>query len=300
MKKKFTLSRAMIWIFSSAVLINLIAYVGILTYRYFKNAEALDYEVPIKAIVQTGPQREALRTNYLAELLGLCINRPILCTEFDLKQAKEILLTSPVIQEADVKLKEPGILYIDYTIRKPLCYLKDFKDVALDDKKVPFPTASFFTPKKLPEIYLGMDEEIMWNEPLRGEKIELAFQLLKILTGPIVSDLFNVKLIDVSSAFESSCGRREIVLMTEDELLGIHNGEEVRHHFPKLLRLSTKNYASELSNYLKLREQILEQEEGEIAPPEQGEKVVAHSPKVIDFRIPQIAFIENGTSEVME
>lgn len=298
MKKKFTLSRALIWIFSSAVLVNLLAYVGILTFRYFKNAEALDYEVPIKAIVQTGPQREALRTNYLAELLGLCVNRPILCTEFDLKQAKEILLTSPVIQEAEVKLKEPGILYIDYTIRKPLCYLKDFKDVALDDKKVPFPTSTFFTPKKLPEIYLGMDEEILWNEPLTGEKIDLAFELLKILTGPIVSDLFNIKLIDVSLAFETSCGRREIVLLTEDELLSVYEGEEVRHQFPKLLRLSTKNYASELSNYLKLREQILEQEEGEIAPPEQGEKVIAHSPKVIDFRIPQIAFIEHGTSEV--
>ncbi len=192
MNKKFTLSRALIWIFSSAVLINLFAYFGILTYRYFKNTETLDYEVPIKAIVQTGPQREALRTNYLAELLGLCVNRPILCTEFDLKQAKEILLTSPVIQEADVKLKEPGILFIDYTIRNPICYLKDFKDVALDRKKVPFPTANFFTPKKLPEIYLGMDEEIMWNEPLTGEKIDLAFELLKILTGPIVSDLFNI------------------------------------------------------------------------------------------------------------
>ncbi len=83
--------------------------------------------------------------------------------------------------------------------------------------------------------------------------------------------------------------------MTEDELLSVYEGEEVRNYFPKLLRLSTKNYSSELSNYLKLREQLLEQEEREIIPPASGEKVVVYSPKVIDFRIPQIAFIENGT-----
>lgn len=147
MKKKFTLSRALIWILTSAVLINAAFFLGVKGYAYWKKTSTLDYEVPIQAIVQTGPQKEALKTAYLVELLCLCRDHPTLSTEFDLKQAKKSLLSSPVIKEADVKFKQPGILYVDYTTRQPICFLYDFENVALDSNRVPFPVAPFSVPK---------------------------------------------------------------------------------------------------------------------------------------------------------
>ncbi|NGX59119.1 MAG: hypothetical protein KR126chlam3_00264 [Chlamydiae bacterium] len=293
MKRKFTLSRALIWIFCSAIFVNASFFLCIRGYRYWKQTCTIDYKVPIRAIVQTGPQKEALKTTYLAELLGLSVDQPILSSDFDLKQANLSLLLSPIIKEADVKFKEPGILYVDYVIRQPMCFLYDFENIALDAQRVPFPVTPFFSPKRLPEIYLGMRNSLIWNQPITGKKIELAFDLLKILEGPIVCDLFNVKRIDVSLAFEKSCGRREIVLMTEDEIFFPQKEREVRFAFPRLLRLSLKNYRQELSNYLKIREQLLEKEQVRLEFPEGGEKKVIFPQKVLDFRIPQIAFIEN-------
>lgn len=294
MRKKLTLFQSLIWIFFSALGINALAYCGIKGVLLWKRIHGIDHRVPIRAIVQTGPQKEALKTGYLAELLELSDDKPTLSSDFDTKQAVQKLSSSPVISEAEVKIQEPGILYIDYTTRQPIALLLDYENVALDKEGYPFPVAPFFTPKKLPEIYLGMDEEIEWNQPIKGEKIELAFSLLELINGPIVSDLFNVKRIDVSNAFEMSYGRREIVLFTQDEIYNTYKGKEVRYVVPRILRLPAKKFSQELGNYLKFREQRLEKERLELtAPPD--EQTVVHCPTIIiDLRIPQLAFIDEG------
>lgn len=109
-----------------------------------------------------------------------------------------------------------------------------------------------------------------------------------------MQDLFNVRRIDVSNAFEESLGRREIILYAEDEVLATHLEKELHFIFPRLIRLSTKNYAQELANYLKLREQLLEKEQKQLTIPDSEKCRVVYPQKVIDFRIPQLAFIEES------
>ena len=292
MRKKVSLGQSLLWIFTSAIIVNGLAYTSVKGYQYWKKKTGSELKKPLRAIVQTGPQKEALKTAYLAELLDLCTDRPVFSSEFDVKRGRERLLGSPVISEAELKIPEPGILYIDYTTRQPIAFLYDYENIALDEKGYPFPLAPFFTPKKLPEIYLGLETAIEWNKPITGEKIELSFALLKLVTGPVMGDLFNIQRIDVSNAFEKSLGRREIVLITQDEIYTNVAGDEIQFILPRILRLSTKGYAQELSNYLKLREQLLEKEKLELTYPERGETKIRFSPKTIDFRIPQLAFID--------
>ncbi|MBS0630029.1 MAG: hypothetical protein JSS30_07415 [Verrucomicrobia bacterium] len=294
MRKKLTLSQSLFWILASAVAINALAYFGIKGALLWKKIRGIDHHVPIRAIVQTGPQKEALKTAYLAELLDLSEDRPTLSSDFDVKEAEKKLRQSPVISEACVKIQEPGILYIDYTIRQPVAFLLDYENVALDKQGYPFPVAPFFTPKKLPGIYLGMEEELHWSEPIQGEKLKLAFELLELINGPIVGELFNVKRIDVSNAFEMSYGRREIVLFTQDEIYKTIQGKEVRFVIPRVLRLPTKKYSQELANYLKFREQRLEKEKQELNISGEGQTVVLCPLVTIDLRIPQLAFIDEG------
>lgn len=263
-------------------------------YRYIQRSRSIDYTVPIKAIVQTGPLKEALKTAYLAELLGLSVDQPTLTSEFDIKEGEAKLLASPVIKQAEIQIHEPGILHIDYITRQPVALLADYENIALDSEGYPFPVTPFFSPKNLPEIYLELDEEIRFNCPLRGEKKELAYELLELVGGPIVCDLFNVTRIDVSNAFERSYGRKEIVLKAEDSIFSSRLDREVRLVFPRLLRLSTNKYSQDLANYLKLREQILEKEKREILFPEDDISLVCFKEKIVDFRIPQLAFIDDG------
>lgn len=292
MKKSIPLGHSLTWIFVSAVVVNLLAFGGIKGVQFWKNRKKIDYKVPVRAIVQTGPQKEALSTAYLAELLDLSVDRPILSTEFDLTEAKQRLLDSPVIKEVEVKIKEPGILYIDYTTRAPVAFLADYENVALDLEGVPFPLTPFFTPKNLPEVYLGLEDPIHWNEPIQGESLTLAFDLLRIMAAPIMEDLFNVKRIDVSNAYMGSLGRREIVVITQEEIYKSYGEKEVCYLFPRMLRISTKKYAQELGNYLKLREELLSKEEKELKEPEGDVRRVVAPTKIIDFRIPQLAFID--------
>jgi hypothetical protein len=294
MKNKLTLSQSLLWIFFSAIAVNALAYTGIKGVLFWKKMRGIDHRVPIRAIVQTGPQKEALKTGYLAELLELSVDKPTLSSDFDVKEAEKKLADSPVISTAKVKIQEPGILYIDYTTRQPVALLIDYENVALDKEGFPFPVAPFFTPKKLPEIYLGMEEELQWNQPIAGEKILLAFELLELINGPIVGDLFNVKRIDVSNAFEMSYGRREIVLFTQDEIYLPYQGKEIRFVIPRILRLPTKKYAQELGNYLKFREHRLEKEKAELKVPQEGQLLVKCPTVTIDLRISQLAFIDEA------
>lgn len=291
MKKHLSLSRALFWIFGSAFLVNSGTFFAIKGYQSWKRKGQRSLEKPIHVIVQTSPRKEALKSTYLAEILDLSCDKPTLTFQFDVKKAKKKLLDSPVIKEVEVKITNPGVIHIDYTTRQPIALLAEYKNVAFDQEGYLFPLIPFFSPKNLPEVFLDMQENLAWDKPLIGEKISLAFQLLKIVQAPVVSDLFNVKRIDVSNAFETSYVRREIVLLIEDEIYCSKEGNEICVLSPRILRLSTKNYIQELNNYLKLREQLLEKEKKEISFI-QGEKKYFSSCKVIDFRIPQLAFID--------
>ena len=307
------LVHALAWIVGSALMVSASAHLGI--QYYFKEHQAVQYV--IRTLIQTGPQKQALKTEYLAQLLGLSADRPPLASQFDLSQAKERLLACPLIADAHVKLIKPETLYVDYTVRKPVAWLLDYENVVLDRSGYLFPFRPFFSPKNLPEIYIGLGDFgiadvktaatkqtkpiAQWNTPLTGEYMKLALTLLNFLTDNHIQELFTLKRIDVSSAYSESYGTREIVVIVEDQLVVQKEGKEVNYFFPKILRLSTKNYAAELGNYLKLREKLVEQElkglidQGfEVAQthnPGRMTQVIRSPARVFDFRIPNLAFI---------
>ena len=63
-KEQLPLSTALIWIFLSTCLISGTATLAWLYYVHLGRLRVQDDQYLIKAIVQTGPQREALRTAY--------------------------------------------------------------------------------------------------------------------------------------------------------------------------------------------------------------------------------------------
>jgi hypothetical protein len=298
------LSQALSWIVASTLLFSGTSHALIKQYFKKRSQKINDPHLALRSIIQTGPQKEALKTRYLAELLGISSDRPCYAKHFDLQSAKQRLLRSPLISCAEVKLSGSDTLYIDYTIRQPLAWLEDYENITVDKEGYPFPFSPFFTPKNLPAIYLGLSPfgtpspdpdrpTARFGTPLEGKYFSLALDLLSIVTDPKVADLFSVKRIDVSNAFAESYGTREIVVMTEDTLIQQAQGREVQFTLPRILRLSTKHYAQELGNYLKLREQLLEEERQSASASEHLGSTVRLKEKIIDFRIQKLAFIED-------
>jgi hypothetical protein len=260
--KRLSLVQSLFWIIGSTLLITGGTYKGIKVYRSFHQLPAQSY---LCRIVQTGPQREALKTTYLAELMQISADRPITADLFDVALAQKRLLSSPVIKEAHIKLIKPDTVHVDYTVRQPLAWFYDFENIAFDEEGYPFPVFPFFTPKTLPEVYLGV-RNFYWNRPLKDRNAQLALTLLQLLSRLNL----NVRRLDVSKAFHPSLGRREVVLILNEQ------------GFTKALRLTPKNFAQEMGNYLELRTRL---------PP---------AAQIIDLRIPHLAFIERKGMQASE
>jgi len=254
MNSSFTLKQSLFLIVGSLYLITGGFYkVRTLLYEIQPTTTApLPY---ISRIIQTGPQKEALKSVYFAELLDISADRPTLITEFDPKKGETKLRNSAVIRECSIQPIPPDTLYIDYTVREPVAWIDDFENIAIDKEGYPFPLFPFFTPKNLPALFLGL-KEIHWNEPLADPALQLGLNLIQ-LQSPL-----QIKIIDLSRAFHPNLGKREVILLLEES--GSH----------PYLRLSPKNFLQELSNYLELRKQL---------DPDDY---------LIDLRVPQLAFIK--------
>ena len=268
-----------------------------------KEKKAQDPLYTIRALIQTGPEKEALQTAYLAELLGLSVDHPTNLYAFDLKTGQKKLQNSPLISRAKIKRMAPNALYVDYEARKPIAMLGDYVNTAIDKEGYLFPVTPFFSPKELPEIFLGLpsfgQEEDgfdrkggKWNEPLSGKYLSLAFEVLHFLEGSPWREGLRIKKIDVSRAFALSLGQREIILFTEEELVLNRGGVSKMCIFPKMLRLSPRDYTSQMLNFLSLRKKMMEDYSKQLenaALPESGR----FSFRIIDLRIPHLAFVEN-------
>lgn len=256
------LSKSLSIICVSTLLISGSGYALLRAYKHKLNHRLSNPDYLINLIVQTGPEKNALPTNYLAELLNLSVDQPTNLYQFSPADAKEALLASPLIKTAHVKPIKPSAIYIDYTVRKPIAKLSSHQNTGIDCEGYLFPLSPHLTPKNLPELALpNIPEEISW-----GKKIDLAItrDIFALLTQPKLFDIFTIKRLDLSQINASSAGRREIALIIEDQ------------GTPRTLRLSPKSYAQNLGNYLELRTTL---------DPE-----TSH---IIDFRIDGTAYISS-------
>lgn len=289
MRREWTARQAIFCLIGSTALTLSAALTGYSLWKKHERERLLSDSYKIRAIIQTGPEKEALKTAYLAELLGLSADQPIHLYALNMKKAEALLLASPFIKEAKVKRLPPSTLYIDYEVRKPIAWLSDFKNMAIDLEGYLFPVDPFFTPKRLPEIYLGLLSEV--GPQVKSPAFPLALEILQFLeTAPWTEGLRIVR-IDVCNAFASSLGQREVVLMTEEEISLRSEQGEVVCTFPKVLRLAPKDYKQQLNHFFALRRAMMEDYRKQLSAARCGGRF---APRIIDLRIPQLAFVEKG------
>lgn len=302
-RDKLPLGRALLWIFLSVMIVSGSAAFGWFYYQYLLSQRSTNDDYLITTIVQTGPVKEALQTVYLAELLNLSADQPTNLFQLDVKQAEKQLLASPVIKTAKVRRVPPHTLYIDYTVRQPIAMLYDYMNAAIDEEGYVFPIHPFFSPKRLPEVYLGASPNGggskagssvagQWNVPIRGAEMQLALSLFTMLHDPMYRDSFRLLRIDVANAYADSYGKREIVLIIEDQMNKSANGQMITLLFPRILRLSPERYREELKNYLKLRDILADKALKKNQDNEPGQSIVKKPGLIIDLRVPKLAFLK--------
>jgi hypothetical protein len=287
---KLSLKKAWAKIAQSVALISLPLWLVFFGYQLWQMGRQRSARYTITNVIQTGPEREALRTVYLAEIMGLAQDHPTNLYRFSIQEAQRKLLSCPVIAQANVAKIPPNTIYVDYTVRHPVALLYDYSNTALDKEGVTFPLNPFFAPKRLPEIYLGMEDALSWGKPLQGRKVALALQQLQALYAPSYEELFRVLRIDVSKAFAPCIGQQQIVLIVEDTLRRQEPWGLTTYHFPRLLRLSTDNWQQNLRDYLALREELIvgKMEHSRNAS---HQTTVHFGATIVDLRLPGVAYL---------
>lgn len=290
---KLSFRTACLWILFSTLFVSGSATAGFVYYRHIKRQRCQQSQYNIVAIVQTTPEKERLKTVYLAELLNLSVDHPTNFFRFHSKEAKRTLTASPLITSAHIKKVLPGTIYVDYSLRKPVAYLLDYTNTVIDREAVAFPFKPFFTPKKLPEVYFGLSNNpsLVWGQQFKGMKSRLAIYLIDLITENCCTGSSFLTRVDVSNALADSYGQREIIVIMEDHI-ELTNSEksQIVLIVPQMLRLSVDNYRQELANYLVLRTFL--REKNFSIKTEEINQSIRSKPILIDLRIPKLAYVK--------
>ena len=268
---------------------------SLLVYNFYENKKK-DSKYCIRSLIQTGPEKEALPTRYLCELLDLSINEAQNLYAYDSKKAEEKLLLSPVIKTAKLKKIYPDTLHIDYTVRYPIAEIYDWKNFLVDNEGYIFPALPFFSCKNLPAIYLGLEHsnDIAWSQPLQNKEMKLAMTILYYLSQMQKTIPFHVQRIDVSEAFSSSYGKREIVVMLEHEYTIKKEAKKILCLFPHIVRLPFQDYLKQLGNYISLYNKMIDDYSHQMQQRPLTETFLHFETRVIDMRVDNLAFIDQS------
>jgi hypothetical protein len=249
LKKKLSLAQSLLWILCITIVLNGGAIFFILySKKELSKKQALGNYV-INSLIQEGPVSESLKSVYLQEALGLSVDKDKNIYLYDLKEARDSLLKLPVIDFVFLKKEFPSSLFVSYSLRQPIAYLGDFEDLFVDSQQVPIPQQPFYSPKKLPEIYLNDEkEDVVWHHPLKGAKWYQAYFLLNFINEiGFGSDL---QSIDMRNYQHENFGAQQIVLVFKHFL---EDKDKLVY-----LRLPCKKTEVFLKKFLLMKEQVLE------------------------------------------
>jgi hypothetical protein len=215
------------------------------------------------ALAQTTSERAKLACWQLAEMLNLSQNAAQNLYSFDPRAAEKRLLAFPIFKRASCHRLRPGIVHVDYLLREPFARLTDLDNVAIDREGNLFPLAPYYTPKCLPELFVGIDSFSGWNA-LSSREAALAMKIMGHIECSFPASIRTLR-IDTHAAFHSSAGPREVVIVLEDNV-------------KRYLRLKSDLFEETLRHYLALRDTFcsLQKEAKE---------------QVIDLRCPNIALV---------
>lgn len=275
---KLSLSRSIIWILGSTLLISGSSAMAWLYFLQMREKRLNDDQYRVVAIVQSSDRPEALKTSYLAEVLELSVDRPVNLYRFNLKEAERKLLNCPLIKKGSIKKILPGTLYIQYELCHPCAILGDCLNTAMDKKGNLFPFKPFFTPKNLPVLYLGEEakDQFKWGSTLNKDSLDLFIELSKIFEKKDLG-YFLIKQVDLSQVQAESYGQRQIVIaLQEMNTVGV----STKHQRKIYIRLGVDHYQQGIENFYQLFQKFFKNGENNI------------NEMIVDLRIPHLAFVK--------
>lgn len=218
------LSRSIAIICGVTLIVNAPLWGGWLFYKHLMQKKRLDPIYIVTTIESKTEGDEILRPEIIAEWLNLSVERKVNLYAIDLRKAAALLKKQMIVRKVAVTRKPPSVLAIEAEIRKPVAFVGERSNIALDKEGNVFPFHPFYTPKKLPKLYIGKKENFTIAQKVLEWFIEKGL-------------LESVDSIDVRSAKALSLGEREVVVVISGRY-GRLNPEALDEGLERFMRLS--------------------------------------------------------------
>ena len=192
----------------------------------------------LKTLSSCSKTQDALSMEQIAGLIGLPEEEPVNLYRIDLSEAKRGLESYPAMKSAKVMRLRPNGLFVEYELRVPYFILLDFENMAVDKEGYPFYLFPIYTPKKIPELYVGL-QTIAWNLPIESKEYRCAVDIVTYVEKTYPKDMRLVR-IDTHTMHAPSRGAQEIIVVFE---------KSNRRYF---VRLDVREYKTGLKRFLPL------------------------------------------------
>jgi|GEM_PF-3320736 len=207
----------------------------------------------IEKIVLHTQESELLSPQLFAYYLGLSANTLTPLVDFDLSPAKSELLQKLPLKSIRLKKRKPDQLWIAYELKRPLAILGNASNTLIDTEGSLMPYKPFYSPKKIPTIYLQQERQMQEEELACCKRI---FALLEDR---------ELTILDLRWICHASKAKRGVVVAL---------GTEGATH---TLRLTVEGYEEELLAYLQLKKRFLE----------------SNRPYILDFRFKNALYLSS-------
>lgn len=182
-------------------------------------------EYYINRVVSITSGDELLRPAILAEWLDLSVDKPLNLYAIDLNKASKLLKKHLLVKKVKVFRDPPSTLVIESEIRKPVAFVGERSNIAIDKEGNVFPFSPFFTPKKLPKLFIGKRENFPAAQKVLSWLIEKG-------------RLEQVEFIDVRKAEADSLGEREVIMSFQGRLLVRLNPDSLEKGLQRFFKLN--------------------------------------------------------------
>lgn len=196
-------SRPLLTIFFSTLVISGIPWASWWGYGEWMAKKGRDPRYDVRAVMTKSLSgSEPLKPAVIAEWLNLSVSNKKNLYQLDLTQAQKMIERQAPVKKALLTRVPPSTLLVEVEMRRPIAMIGDRTNMAVDEEGKTFPLDPFYTPKKLPRLFIGEKKNFL-----------LALEILKHLQA--LSKMDKVDFIDVEKSSASSMGEREVVLMYE-------------------------------------------------------------------------------------
>lgn len=190
----------------------------------------------LTTLIQKTPTRQTLSPRFFSNYLRLNpYGKNLAINRLDIDKINKKLKAFPIFKSIDAEMTKEGALQINYFLRNPEYQLKDYTNCGIDDEGFLMPLTPFYTPKKLTQVFLGLDKldfSKAYQVSLANEVIHF-FRLNQL-------DQLTVTMIDLS--------KMKAVIKSHQEVIVTIEFLDKKHY----LRLHPQNINKGLTRYVSL------------------------------------------------